>query len=86
MKVKDIKVGDVFTTERNGSTLSCTIIECRGDMFPGVINFTAELEDGKGLISLCGLLENDYLHFGCNLKEADRPRNSDAFVANSRHV
>ena len=36
--VKDIKVGDVFSTERNGEKLLCTIIECRGGLFPDVLN------------------------------------------------
>lgn len=79
--VKDIKVGDVFSTERNGEKLLCTIIECRGSLFPDVLNFIARLNDDKGVISLCGLPDNDYLHFGCNLKEASRPKNGYAFVA-----
>lgn len=41
--VKDIKVGDVFSTDRNGEKLLCTIIECRGSLFPDVLNFTARL-------------------------------------------
>ena len=79
--VKDIKVGDVFSTERNGEKLLCTIIECRGGLFPDVLNFIARLNDDKGVISLCGLPDNDYLHFGCNFKEASRPKNGYAFLA-----
>lgn len=79
--VKDIKVGDVFSTERNGEKLLCTIIECRGGLFPDVLNFIARLNDDKGVISLCGLPDNDYLHFGCNFKEVSRPKNGYAFVA-----
>ena len=79
--VKDIKVGDVLSTEGNENKLSCTIISCRGSLFPDVLNFTAQLEGDKGIISLCGLPDNDYLHFGCNLKEASRPKNGYAFIA-----
>lgn len=79
--VKDIKVGDVFSTERNGKKLLCRIIECRGSFFPDVLNFIARLEGDNGVISLCGLPDNDYLHFGCNLKEATRPKNEDAFIS-----
>ena len=78
--VKDIKVGDVFST-KGREKLLCTIIECRGSLFPDVLNFIGRLNDDKGVISLCGLPDNDYLHFGCNLKEASRPKNGYAFVA-----
>lgn len=79
--VKDIKIGDMFSMERNGEKLSCTIIECRRSLFPDVLNFIARLEGDNGVISLCGLPDNDYLHFGCNLKEANRPKNEHAFIA-----
>ena len=52
----------MFSTERNGEKLLCTIIECRGSLFPDVLNFIARLNDDKGVISLCGLPDNDYLH------------------------
>ena len=45
-----------------------------------VLNFIARLNDDKGVISLCGLPDNDYLHFGCNLKEASRPKNGYALL------
>ena len=73
MKVKDIKVDNMFFTEKNGHKLLCTITECHNSVLPGVLNFIAKLDDGKTLISLCGLPDNDYLHFNCNRKEASQP-------------
>ena len=70
MKVKDIKVDNMFFTEKNGHKLLCTITECHNSVLPGVLNFIAKLDDGKTLISLCGLPDNDYLHFDCNRKPA----------------
>lgn len=81
MKVKEVKVGDIFSMEIDGRRLSCVILECHGGIFPGVLNFTARLENSKDIISLCGLADNDYLHFGCNLKEASRAKNKEAFTA-----
>ena len=72
MKVKDIKVDNMFFTEKNGHKLLCTITECHNSVLPGVLNFIAKLDDGKTLISLCGLPDND-LHFDCNRKEASQP-------------
>lgn len=38
MKVKDIKVDNMFFTEKNGHKLLCTITECHNSVLPGVLN------------------------------------------------
>lgn len=77
--VKDLKVGDVVYTPRDGEIRTCRI-KARGKDRDGIMVFVADYDNGEADILLCGSPENDYLNFGCTLEEARMPYNDSMFT------
>lgn len=78
--VKDIKVGDVVYTPRNGEIRTCKIRKCKGTDVDGVMKFVGDYENGGAFILLCGLPDSEYLNFGSTLEEAKKPYNDSMFT------
>lgn len=78
--VKDIKVGDVVYTPRNGEIRTCKIRKCKGTDIDGVMRFIGDYENGMAFIHLCGLPDSEYLNFGSTLAEAHMPYNDSMFT------